>query len=141
MKRYLRIILTAGLILRVLLAAGPLWAGDITIIQGSDGTTGTVYEFGGIKLYQDSHGTRGTIYDVGGISTYQFTSPGGETRSGTIYNLGAPLPPSRLTPVPILPFNPHGALVPREPVTPVVPFTPSSGFGSFGGSASGRPGR
>ncbi|HXF92665.1 MAG TPA: hypothetical protein VNK46_07895 [Nitrospiraceae bacterium] len=141
MKRHLRIARTTGLIIWVLLATTPTLAGDITIIQGSDGTTGTVYDFGGIKLYHDSHGTRGTIYDFGGISTYQFTGPGGETRAGTIFNFGLPPPPNNFTPAPILPFNPHGALMPRESPPPVASFTPRSGFGVFSGSGSGRPGR
>jgi hypothetical protein len=141
MNGHLQITRTAGLILWVLLGTVPILAGDVTIIQGTDGTTGTVYDLGGIKLYRDSHGTRGTVYDFGGVSTYQFTNPGGETRSGTIYNFGAPPPPNNLTPAPILPFNPHGTLMPRESVAPVAPFPPNSGFGSFGGGGSGRPGR
>ncbi len=140
MKGSLRITLTAGLILRVLLAAGPLQAGDLAIVRGSDGTTGTLYDLGGIKWSQDSHGTQGTIYDFGGISTYQFTSPGGKTRLGTIYHFGVPPPPNSLTPAPILPFNPHGALMPRELPPPVAPLTPRAGFGVFGGSG-GRPER
>lgn len=67
MNGHLQITRTAGLILWVLLATVPVLAGDVTISQGSDGTTGTVYDLGGIKWYQDSHGTRGTVYDFGEV--------------------------------------------------------------------------
>ena len=64
----------------------PAIAGDLTIFQGSDGTSGTVLDFGGpTKFYQDNRGTSGTIMDLGGgYTTYQDN----RGRSGSIVNLG-----------------------------------------------------
>jgi len=123
----------------VLLSAGPAWA-QISVVQGSDGTSGTIVDLGnGIRTYSDSHGNRGTMIDFGsGLQTYQFTSPQGGGQSGTITTFGSPTPPSGITPPPILPFTPHSPIMPREQMAPVTPFAPSSTFGSPGGGFRGR---
>lgn len=140
---------------RILLVWALLWAGSagaqgLSIIQGSDGTSGTVIDLGGgFRSYSDSHGNRGTILDLGGgFQTYQFSSPQGGMQSGTILTLPPPgsgfhTPPAGLTPAPILPFTPRGPVMPREQMAPVAPLTPNQGtFSTFGnGSGVSRFGR
>ena len=137
----------------VLLSGGTATAQGISIIQGSDGTSGTIMDLGGgLRSYSDSHGNTGTILDLGGgFQTYQYSSPHGGLQSGTILTLPAPRlhdnpPPAGLTPAPVLPFTPRGPIMPREQMAPVVPFspsTPSTGtFNRFGsGGGAGRFGR
>ncbi len=111
-------------------------AQGVSIFQGSDGTSGTITDLGNdFRIYSDSHGNSGT-------------TPQGQKKSGSIATFGTPSPPNNLTPAPVLPFNPHGPLMPREQVAPVVPFTPSSpaspnsNWGTFGnGGSGGRFGR
>lgn len=142
-----------------ILAIGALLSGSdaaaqgISIIQGSDGTSGTVIDLGGgFRSYSDSHGNRGTIMDLGGgFQSYQFSSPNGNLKSGTILTFPAPrsnvgAPSAGWTPAPVLPFTPKGPLMPREQVAPVVPFTPlTPGTGTFktfgSGGGVGRFGR
>jgi len=132
----------------VLLSAGSAHAQGISIIQGSDGTSGMVMELGnGFRTYSDSHGNMGTIMDLGGgFQTYQFTSPHGEMQSGSILTLpslrsGFDRPPASLTPAPVLPFTPRGPLVPREQIAPVVPLAPNTGTFNTFGNGGGRFGR
>lgn len=131
----------------VLLFAGTAHAQGISIIQGSDGTSGTVMELGnGFRTYSDSHGNMGTIMDLGGgFQTYQFTSPHGGMQSGTILTLPAPRSsfdrPAGLTPAPVLPFTPRGPLMPREQMAPVVPLAPNTGTFNTFGNGGGRLGR
>ncbi|MGH7229022.1 MAG: hypothetical protein ACREIH_07365, partial [Nitrospiraceae bacterium] len=96
--------LVLGIIVGGLLTAGNGWA-QISVIQGSDGTSGTIVDLGnGFRTYSDSHGNMGTIMDLGGgFQTYQFSSPQGGSQSGTITTFGSPTPPSGITPAPILP--------------------------------------
>ncbi len=122
-------------------------AQGLSIVQGSDGTSGTIIDLGGgFHSYSDSHGNRGTVMDLGGgLQTYQFSSPRGGLQSGTILTFPSPrpnagIPPSGMAPAPVLPFIPRGPLMPREQVAPVVPLTPVnpstgalSGFGGSGG--------
>ena len=138
------------LALSVLLSVEQVAAQGISIIQGSDGTSGTVMDFGnGFRTYSDSRGTTGTIMDLGGgFQTFQFTSPHGGQQSGTILSLPSPrsgfnTPPAGLTPAPVLPFTPRGTLMPREQLAPVVPLTPNTGtFNTFGnGGGVSRFGR
>ena len=131
-----------------LLSAGNAGAQGISIIQGSDGTSGTVMELGnGFRTYSDSHGNMGTIMDLGGgFQTYQFTSPHGGMQSGTILTLPSPrssfdTPPAGITPAPVLPFTPRGPLMPREQMAPVVPLTPNTGTFNTFGNGGGRFGR
>ena len=129
----------------VLLSGTDLSAQGISIIQGSDGTSGTIMDLGGgIRSYSDSHGNMGTILDLGGgFQTYQFTSPHGGPKSGTILTFPAPrsdfgTPPAGLTPAPVLPFFPNRPLMPREQLSPVAPLTPSTpGTGTFNTFGSG----
>jgi hypothetical protein len=131
-----------------LLSTGSAGAQGISIIQGSDGTSGTVMELGnGFRTYSDSHGNMGTIMDLGGgFQTYQFTSPHGGMQSGTILTLPSPrssfdTPPAGLTSAPVLPFTPRGSLMPREQMAPVVPLTPNTGTFNTFGNGGGRFGR
>jgi len=141
------------LALSALLFGGDATAQGISIIQGSDGTSGTIMDLGGgLRSYSDSRGNMGTIMDLGdGLQTYQFTAPHGGLQSGTILTLPSPrtsfdTPPAGLTPAPVLPFTPKGPLMPREhmaPVVPLTPLTPSTGtFNTFGnGGGVSRFGR
>jgi len=132
------------LALLVMLSAG-LARAQISVFQGSDGTSGTVVDLGnGFRTYSDSHGNTGTIIDLGsGFQTYQFTSPQGGAQSGTITTFGSPTPPSGITPAPILPFTPHSPVMPREQMAPAAPSAPISTFGSptFGSPGGGFRGR
>jgi hypothetical protein len=146
----MRAILTI-LAVSALLRAGDASAQGISIIQGSDGTSGTITDLGGgFRSFSDSRGNMGTILDLGGgFQTYQFSSPHGGLPSGTILTLPSPRstfdnPPAGLTPAPVLPFTPRGPLLPREQAAPVVPLTPSAPstgtFNALGGNG-GRFGR
>ncbi len=119
--------LMLGIIFGGLLMAVNSWA-QISVFQGSDGTSGTIVDLGnGFRTYSDSHGNMGTIMDLGGgFQTYQFSSPQGGSQSGTITTFGSPTPPSSITPAPILPFTPHSPVMPRGEVAPAAPFAPSS---------------
>lgn len=143
MKRLLSLCVTV-----VLLSAGSATAQGISIIQGNDGTSGTIMGLGGgFRSYSDSHGTMGTIMDLGGgFQTYQFTSPHGGMQSGTILTFPPPnssfnSPPAGFTPAPLLPFMPRGPLMPREQMAPVVPLTPNTGTFNTFGNGGGRFGR
>jgi len=141
------------LAISALLSGADAAAQGISIIQGSDGTSGTIMDLGGgLRSYSDSHGNMGTIMDLGsGFQTYQYTSPHGGMQSGTIMTLPSPNPsvpstPYGLTPAPLLPFTPRGPIMPREqmaPVVPLTPLTPSTGtFNTFrSGGGAGRFGR
>ncbi len=131
--------LMLGIFVSGLLTAGTGWA-QISVFQGSDGTSGTIVDLGnGFRTYSDSHGNSGTIIDLGGgFQTYQFSSPQGGSQSGTITTFGSPTPPSGITPAPILPFTPRSPVMPREQVAPAAPFAPSSAFGNSSGGFRGR---
>lgn len=122
--------LVIGIASWALLSAGAAQA-QITVIQGNDGTSGTVIDLGnGFSTYSDSHGNTGTIIDLGGgFQTFQFRSPGGQSRSGSAMTLGAPTPPEGLAPALILPIRPHGPIVQPWSPAPVVPLTPGLGAG------------
>ena len=139
------------LVIGALLSGGNVAAQGISMIQGSDGTSGTIVDLGGgFRSYSDSRGNMGTIMDLGGgFQTFQFTSPHGSMQSGTILTLPAPrssfeTPPAVLTPAPVLPFTPRSPIMPSERMAPAVPFTPSAPstgtFNTFGGG-TGRFGR
>jgi hypothetical protein len=116
---------------------------QISVFQGSDGTSGTITQLGdNLAIYSDSHGNTGTITNLGGgFQSYSFTNQRGEMTTGTITTFGSPTPPNDLTSAPVLPFNPNGALMPQQRMAPVAPFSPgtSAGSSSFGGG--GRFGR
>ncbi len=122
--------LVIGIAVWALLSAGPAQA-QMTIIQGSDGTSGTVIDLGnGFSTYSDSHGNSGTIVDLGGgFQTYQFSSPGGQSQSGSVLSFSAPTPPQVVTPAIILPIRPHGPILQPGAVVPVLPLTPGLGAG------------
>ncbi|MGH7208219.1 MAG: hypothetical protein ACREIL_02425 [Nitrospiraceae bacterium] len=122
--------LVIGIAGRALLSAGPAQA-QMTIIQGSDGTSGTVINLGnGFQTYSDSHGNTGTIMDLGGgFQTYRFSSPGGQSQSGSVLSLGVPAPPQGMTPAFILPIRPTGPITRPGAVAPVVQLTPGLGAG------------
>lgn len=141
----------------LLLGGGTAAAQGISIIQGSDGTSGTIMDLGGgFRSYSDSHGNRGTILDLGGgFQTYQFSSPHGGLQSGTILTFPAPpssvgVPPAGWTPAPVLPFTPRNPVMPHEQATPVTPFGSGGpggpggwgqNYGVVGGYGTGRFGR
>ncbi|MBI4402005.1 MAG: hypothetical protein HY581_10285 [Nitrospirae bacterium] len=130
----MRTLLYVIIVMALLLIGASPAAAQISIIQGSDGTSGTIVDLGnGFRTYSDSHGNSGTIIDFGGgLQTYQFSSPRGQSQSGSILSFGEPTPPQGITPAPILPFTPHGPIMQRGsvvPVVPMVPLTPGSGAG------------
>src|SRR5688500_3375188 len=111
--------LAIGILSWALLSAGPAEA-QMTIIQGSDGTSGTVIDLGnGFSTYSDSHGNTGTIMDLGGgFQTFQFSSPGGQSQFGTALSFGDPTSPQGVTPALILPIRPHGPILQPGAVVP-----------------------
>lgn len=117
-----------GTVVGLLLVTVSAWADGLTVIQGSEGTSGTVMDLGnGLGVYSDSHGNSGSIVDLGGgLRTFQFTSPSGEMKSGTIQSFGSV--PEPIRPAPVLPFGPHVSplMTPGEPKAPSVA-PPSSG--------------
>lgn len=135
----------------LLLGGGNAAAQGISIIQGSDGTSGTIVDLGGgFRSYSDSHGNSGMILDLGGgFQTYQFSSPHGGLHSGTILTFpgsppGVGTPPAGWTPAPVLPFTPRSPVMPRDQAAPVTPFgsgAQGSTYGTFGGYGAGRFGR
>jgi hypothetical protein len=136
-------LLMIGTAVWALLSAGPAEA-QMTIIQSSDGTSGTVMDLGnGFSTYSDSHGNTGTIMDLGGgFQTFQFSSPGGQTQSGSALSFRLPTPSEAVTPAFILPIRPHGPITRPGSVAPVVPLTPGFGLVTPGvgvfGSGRGR---
>lgn len=140
-------IATGILLVLVLLPAGHAGAQGVSIIQGSDGMSGTVMNLGNVfRTYSDLRGNSGTLMDLRGrFQTYQFSSPHSSPQSGTILTLPAPRssfgqPAAGLAPTPVLPFTPRGPIMPREQMTPAAPPTPmapSTGtfnvFGNDGG--------
>ncbi|MGH7166508.1 MAG: hypothetical protein ACREIS_13405 [Nitrospiraceae bacterium] len=138
-----------GVLAGILLALGSPVSAQISIIQGSDGSSGTVTDLGnGFWVYSDSHGNTGTILDLGGgLQSYQFSSPEGRGQSGTILNLGSPAdstpsrPPQNSTSPYSLPSKPYGPLVtPSQPSAPTAPMTPGASFGSPVGGTWGSVG-
>ena len=138
-----------GILVGGLVLAGSAGAQGISIIQGNDGTSGTVFDLGGgIKTYSDSRGTTGTIQDLGGgIQTFNFHSSQGQSQSGTILsfpstsssqsgsslNFSGTSRGNQITPVPLGPGSPLPPLVPLTPHTVITPgFAPTSSHGTFG---------
>lgn len=116
-----------GLAIGFLLAVGRVEAGDISIIQGGQGTPGTLSDSGVVKLEQDSSGATGAIHNFGSIQRYQFTSPTGGIQSGTMYRFGSPPGAGPSQVIPIIP-GPPMRLAPMFPVIPVVPVLPNAGL-------------
>ncbi|MDE3018892.1 MAG: hypothetical protein KGO52_14160 [Nitrospirota bacterium] len=92
----------------LLLSVGSAWASGPGLLQGDNGTRGTINDFDGIKLAPDSRGSTGTAYNFGTIPRNQFTGAAGDTASGTTSRLPRPshsaMPPPSVTPlVPLLP--------------------------------------
>jgi len=136
-------VLMLGVCVGMLLAGGSGWASEMAILQGDDGSHGTLYDFGAVKLYNDSRGTTGTIYDFGNIQRYQFNNPSGQGQSGTIYRFGSPqaspsMPAPQNTPlVPLFPVMPNTGIVQPAPVAPYTGpgnsmFGPGSSAGGMG---------
>ena len=121
------LMLIAGLAMGVLLVVGNGEAGDISIIQGGQGTPGTLSDPGVVKLEQDASGTTGMISNFGSIQRYQFTSPTGEVQSGTMYRFGSPSGSGPSQVIPIIP-GPPMRVAPMFPVIPVVPVLPNAGL-------------
>lgn len=90
--------------------AGSVWAQGITMPQGTDGTSGAVRDLGG------------------GVQSFPFTSPQDRSRFGAIDPFGPTrnpppgsspsFPPAGLTPGPLVPFTPHGPLMPQVVIPP-----------------------
>lgn len=116
----MRRLLLTGLLAAACAAPTAAWASGPGLLQDSQGATGTLHDFDGVKLYPHSRGTTGTVYDLGAVQQYQFTSPSGEPQSGTIYKFGgttatpvAPLPQAPTTPpYPVLPYG--GGMAPQS---------------------------
>ncbi|MEX5280864.1 hypothetical protein [Nitrospira tepida] len=121
------------------LAPWPDAAADVTVFRGQDGTSGTITDLGsGTGLYSDPHGTFGPVQERGD-SPSTLTLPPGQPAQGAKTPFGMPLPPSNLTPAPVLPFQPHAPLMPGPgSSTPSVPFAPGVNPGGPGGSFRGR---
>jgi hypothetical protein len=109
-------------------------AADVSVVQRSDGTAGTITHLGdNVGIYSDAHGNTGPVINPSG-PVPSAGGPHGDTATERITPFGTPAPPSNLTPAPVLPFNPNRPLVPPQPSAPSTPppsFGPSSG-GRFG---------
>ena len=107
-----QLILTVFVVLAVAVPA----SAQFSTFNSSDGTSGTIYNYGnGFQSYQDNQGNSGTIYNYGnGFQSYQFNGPSGPT-SGTIYTYpGIGQQPSQ----PLTPVVPLVPLAPQQPVAP-----------------------
>lgn len=136
----MRTLLYVILVMALLLIGASPAAAQISIIQGSDGTSGTIVDLGnGFRTYSDSHGNTGTIMDLGGgFQTYQFSGPRGQSQSGSILSFGQPTSPQGITPAPILPFTRRGPIMQRGSVAPVIPMGPlTPGLGPGGSVTPG----
>lgn len=100
-------------------------------VRQPDGTQGLLSPLGeNDAIYSDTHGnkqptTLGPRLPSHGMNALSGASP------GTITPFGAPAPPNRLTPAPLLPLSPTGMTSP-QPQRPVDPgsagrFTPPDG--------------
>lgn len=104
------------LVFSLFLCSSPAWAQTASYFSD-----GVVIDRGAIQNYYDNQGTMGTIYTPlpGGPTYYQFSGPGGQHRSGTIYTPQAPessqLP---LSPLPEYHGARHGIYTPMEPFNP-----------------------
>jgi len=120
------------LILTFIVLSGSARAQGPMIVQGSDGTTGTVVDLGnGRGIYSDPHGNRSTMVDLGGgVQSLRFTTPSSPPQSGTVHSFGSV--PEPITPAPVLPFGPRVSqlLTPGSPKAPAVEPPLSSGSGT-----------
>jgi hypothetical protein len=97
------------------------------IFRGADGNDGSITHLGDDQaMYRDAHGTIGPVLRPGGQGSPTIITPQGEVKSGTVTPFGAPLPPNRITPSPVLPLNPRLGSTPAPPTPPTVPLPPSS---------------
>jgi len=106
----------------VLLTAGFSQAGNVGRLEPLDGTQGVTR----------SANERGTPSKRGPLPHGESQLPAlgvpqGDPASPTTTPFGGPLPPSHLTPAPVLPFNPNRSLMPSPSASP-----PSSGSGRLG---------
>lgn len=117
--------------------AAPHLHADPAIVRGADGMQGTLTDLGGgTALYRTPHGGLAPV-DVG-PDGHQVIPEGGRqdpVRPAIRTPFGTPLPPSNLTPAPVLPFAPHGTIIP-QPSSP--PQIPAPGAGPRSGSTRGR---
>ena len=112
-------------------------AGEVSVFRGQDGTSGTITDLGGgMGIYSDSHGTFGPAQERGNPQS-TLTLPPGQPTQGTRTPFGTPVPPSNITPAPVLPFHPHSPMIPGPGSAPSVPFAP--GVNSSGSSGSSGP--
>lgn len=110
-------------------------AAEVSVLQRSDGTTGTITQLGdNVGFYSDAHGNTGPVIMPGGPAP-SLSGPHGDPVTGRMIPFGAPMPPSNLTPSPVLPFRPNQPLAPQQPPPP------SAAPPGFGFSDGGRFGR
>jgi hypothetical protein len=112
---------------------------ETLIIQHRDGTSGTLTDLGGgIRLYTDSHGNSEFITDrSGGGPGSPIPTPQGSASHGPSFSV--PSSPQGITPAPVLPFLPHGPLLPGAP--PTSGGASPSGAGPSGFSSGAFSGR
>lgn len=105
-------------------AAGPIAAQDV-ILRTPDGMTYTYNDLGnGFALRSDPHGPVGVLPAPEPPrpptpAVPDLRRPGSALR---------PVPPSNLTPAPVLPYTPHGTIIPHERPSPAVPLAPNPPF-------------
>jgi hypothetical protein len=120
-------------VLAVTLAADSTQAG-VALVQSAHGISGTITDLGnGIGIQSDPHSQGGTFSTP--IQPMVPLSPGphGDLNQRAVTPFGSPLPPSQMTPPPLLPFHPNRPLMPSPSVPPTV-LPPT-------GSQGGRAGR
>jgi hypothetical protein len=117
----------------VTLAADSTQAG-VALMQSSHGISGTIADLGnGVGIQSDPHGQGGEFSTPLERTVPLPPGPHGELNQRAVTPFGSPLPPSQMTPAPILPFQPNRPLVP-SPTTPPAVLPPT-------GSQGGRLGR
>jgi hypothetical protein len=132
-----RSVLLRGITASLAIAAGmpaarPALA-DVAIVQHRDGTTGTITRVDDhIGIYADAHGNTNPLAIPDGMAGH--SDPHGSMPPPTATPFGTPAPPNRLTPAPLLPFNPNRPLMPPPALVPPAAAAPP-GAGSFGRGA------
>ncbi len=114
-----------GKFIRMMAAGGFL----LTAAVAHAGDTARVESLGGAQNPISSADAPGIRSDRGPLVSPDarpspLALPQGGPASGTATPFAAPLPPNQLTPAPVLPFNPNGALMPALPA-PVHPPNPA----------------
>lgn len=116
----------AALCLLCLMTAPSLTEAETSVLRHRDGTSGLITPLGeDAGIYSDAHGNTGPVTGLGTPAS-PILAPHGDTKSSSITPFGTPMPPSNLTPAPVMPFHPNRPLMPQS----TAPASPPSGGGA-----------